>query len=138
MLGAVDHVGYLVRDLHAAVAEWTERFGLEVVRPVELPQYSILGQYLGGGSGSVELFTITDEQMLVERLGEQSIVLDHAAYEVADIDAVAATLHERGVRFCGPNRREEVREPIVLGGGVRHLWTVPHTSCGQSLQLLQR
>jgi catechol 2,3-dioxygenase-like lactoylglutathione lyase family enzyme len=137
MLGAVDHVGYLVRDLDAAVAEFSERFGLEVVRPVVLPQYSILGQYLGEGTGSVELFTITDEELLEERLGGQSIVLDHAAYEVPDIDAVMAAWAEQGVRFTGPDRREDVREPILLGG-VRHLWTVPETSCGQSMQLLQR
>ncbi len=138
MLGPLDHVGYLVRDLDAAVADWTQRFGLEVVRPVELPQYSIAGHYLGQGNGSVELFTITDQRLLEERLGGLSIVLDHAAYEVADLEAVATAMHERGVRFTGPDRREEVREPIVLGGGVLHLWTVPDTSCGQSLQLLQR
>jgi catechol 2,3-dioxygenase-like lactoylglutathione lyase family enzyme len=137
VLGALDHVGYLVRDLKAAVDEWTERFALEVVRPVELPQYSILGQYLGEGTGSVELFTITDARLLEERLGKHAILLDHAAYEVADINAVATALHERNVRFCGPDRRDEIREPLVLGG-VRHLWTVPHTSGGQSLQLLQR
>jgi catechol 2,3-dioxygenase-like lactoylglutathione lyase family enzyme len=137
MLGAADHVGYLVRDLDAAVAEFSERFGLEVVRPVVLPQFSILGQYLGQGSGSVELFTITDAALLAERLGGERIVLDHAGYEVADIDAVAAAWHARGVRFTGPDRREEMREPILLGG-VRHLWTVPETSCGQSIQLLQR
>ncbi len=137
MLSPVDHVGYLVRDLDAAVAEFSERFGLEVVRPVVLPQYSILGQYLGEGTGSVELFTITDAELLDARLGDQSIVLDHAAYEVADIDAVAAAWHERGIRFTGPDRREEVLQPIPLGG-VRHLWTVPQTSCGQSFQLLER
>ncbi len=137
MLGAVDHVGYLVRDLDAAVAEFSERFGLEVVRPVVLPQFSILGQYLGEGTGSVELFTITDEELLDERLAGQNILLDHAAYEVADINAVAGAWHERGVRFTGPDRRDDVREPILLGG-VRHLWTVPQTSCGQSFQLLER
>jgi catechol 2,3-dioxygenase-like lactoylglutathione lyase family enzyme len=137
MLGPVDHVGYLVRDLHAAVEEWVQRFGLEFVRPVELPQFSISGQYLGEGSGSVELFTITDAQLLDRRLGDASILLDHAGYEVPDIDALAAAWYDRGVRFSGPDRREEVREPIELGG-VRHLWTIPSTSCGQSLQLLQR
>jgi catechol 2,3-dioxygenase-like lactoylglutathione lyase family enzyme len=135
MLGPLNHVGYLVRDLDAAVAEWTERFGLEVVRPVELPQYSISGHYLGEGSGSVELFTLTDERLLSERLGDATIVLDHAAYEVADIDAIAVAMHASGVRFCGPDRREEVREPITIGA-MRHLWTVPYTSFGQSLQLL--
>jgi catechol 2,3-dioxygenase-like lactoylglutathione lyase family enzyme len=137
MLGAVDHVGYLVRDLDAAVAEFSERFGLEVVRPVELPQYSILGEYLGEGTGSVELFTITDDALLAQRLGAESILLDHAAYEVTDIDSVAAAWSAGGVRFSGPDRRQEVRDPILLGG-VRHLWTIPQTSCGQSVQLLQR
>lgn len=137
MLGAVDHVGYLVRDLDAAVEEFGERFGLAVVRPVVLPQFSILGQYLGQGSGSVELFTITDEKLLAQRLGDQPILLDHAAYEVSDIDAVAAAMRRTGVRFTGPDRRQEVAEPIELGG-IRHLWTYPETSCGQSLQLLQR
>jgi catechol 2,3-dioxygenase-like lactoylglutathione lyase family enzyme len=96
VLGAVDHVGYLVRDLDAAVEEFGERFGLAVVRPVVLPQFSILGQYLGQGSGSVELFTITDEQLLAQRLGDRPILLDHAAYEVSDIDAVAAAMHRTG------------------------------------------
>jgi catechol 2,3-dioxygenase-like lactoylglutathione lyase family enzyme len=137
VLGKIDHVGYLVRDLEGAVAEWVGRFGLEVVRPVVLPQFSIMGHYLGEGSGSVELFTLTDEALLSERLGDEQIVLDHAAFEVSNIDALARDWHERGVRFCGPDRRERVREPIPLGG-IRHLWTVPSTSGGQSLQLLQR
>jgi catechol 2,3-dioxygenase-like lactoylglutathione lyase family enzyme len=137
VLGAVDHVGYLVRDLDAAVKEFRERFSLEVVRPVELPQFSISGLYLGQGNGSIEVFTITDEQLLSKRLGGHSVLLDHAAYEVADIDAVAAAMYEEGVRFTGPDRREEVREPFLLGD-VRHLWTFPQTSCGQSLQLLER
>lgn len=137
MLGPVDHVGYLVSDLDSAVAEFKERFSLEAARPVHLPQYSIEGLYLGSGSGSVELFTITDRQLLASRLGGQRILLDHVGFEVADIDASAAGLSAAGVRFTGPDRRESLTEPVELGG-VRHLWTVPQTSCGQSLQLLQR
>jgi hypothetical protein len=56
---------------------------------------------------------------------------------VADIDAVAAAMGAAGVRFTTPDRRESLSEPVELGG-IRHLWTVPDTSCGQSLQLLQR
>jgi catechol 2,3-dioxygenase-like lactoylglutathione lyase family enzyme len=137
VLGRVDHVGYLVRDLDTAAAEFMERFALEMVRPVELPQYSISGLYLGEGSGSVEVFTLTDAELLAQRLHGESVLLDHAAYEVPDIDVLATAWHARGIRFSGPDRLEEVREPIQLGG-VRHLWTVPSTSCGQSLQLLQR
>ncbi len=136
-LGTLDHVGYLVADLDAAVAEFHERFALEIVRPVILPQFSILGHYLGSGAGNIELFTITDEELLADRLGGERILLDHVGFEVQDIVAKAAELSATGVRFSGPDRRQEVSEPIELGG-IRYLWTVPQTSCGQSLQLLQR
>jgi catechol 2,3-dioxygenase-like lactoylglutathione lyase family enzyme len=136
-LGTLDHVGYLVADLDAAVAEFQERFALQVVRPVILPQFSILGHYLGSGTGNIELFTITDAEMLADRLGGERILLDHVGFEVKDIVANAAELSTTGVRFSGPDRRQEVTQPIELGG-ILHLWTVPQTSCGQSLQLLQR
>jgi len=136
-LGKLDHVGYLVADLDAAVAEFQQRFDLQLVRPVILPQFSILGHYLGTGTGNIELFTITDEEVLADRLGAERILLDHVGFEVEDIVTKAAELAGAGVRFSGPDRREEVTEPIELGG-IRHLWTVPETSAGQSLQLLQR
>jgi len=137
VLGPLDHVGYLTSDLDGTVEEFRARFALDVVRPVDLPQYSILGLFLGSGSASVEIFTFTDAALLRERLGAERIVLDHAAHEVRDIDAAAAALGAAGVRFCGPDRRNEVTEPIQLGA-VRHLWTVPDSACGQSIQLLQR
>jgi hypothetical protein len=136
-LGTLDHVGYLVADLDAAVAEFQERFALQVLRPVILPQFSILGHYLGSGTGNIELFTITDAEMLADRLGGERILLDHVGFEVKDIVAKAAKLSATDVRFSGPDRRQEVTQPIELGG-ILHLWTVPQTSCGQSLQLLQR
>ena len=137
MLGALDHVGYLTADLDGAVAEFTDTFGLTVARTIDLPQFSIVGVFLGQGTGSVELFTITDPALLEQRLDGRRILLDHAAHEVDDIDVVAGVLARAGVRFSGPDRREEVTEPFELGG-LRHLWTLPETSCGQSIQILQR
>jgi len=137
VLGAVDHVGYLTDDLDAAIAELTGLFRMPVARPVELPQYSLTGVFLGEGSGSVEIFTFTEAGLLAQRLPHPGLVFDHAAHEVSDIDAVAAALAGAGVRFSGPDRREHVTEPILLGG-IRHLWTIPETCAGQSLQILQR
>ena len=137
MLGPVDHVGYLTDDLDGALAELTGLLGMPVARPVDLPQYSLTGVFLGEGTGSVEIFTFTDPVMLEQRLPHAGIVFDHAAHEVSDIDAVAAALSRAGVRFSGPDRRERVTEPIVLGG-IRHLWTIPETCAGQSLQIMQR
>ncbi len=137
MLGALDHVGYLAAGLDDAVEEFRATFSLPVARTIELPQFSITGVYLGAGTGSVEVFTITDPALLRRRLGGERILLDHVAHEVDDIDAVAAAFAKAGVRFSGPDRREEVSEPFDLGG-IRHLWTLPESACGQSIQILQR
>jgi catechol 2,3-dioxygenase-like lactoylglutathione lyase family enzyme len=137
VLGPVDHVGYLTDDLDGALAELTGLFGMPVARRVDLPQYSLTGVFLGEGTGSVEIFTFTDPVTLEQRLPHPGLVFDHAAHEMSDIDAVAAALSGAGVRFSGPDRRERVTEPIVLGG-IRHLWTIPETCAGQSLQIMQR
>lgn len=137
MLGAVDHVGYLARDLDAAVAELAELLGVPIARRFERPEFSVVGVYMGAGDGSVEVFSFTDPELQERRLGGSSLLLDHVAYAVADIDAVAGAMKAAGVRFSGPDLRGELEEAVDLGG-VRHLWTVPETCCGQSIQLMQR
>lgn len=137
MLGTIDHVGYLARDLEAGIAELSERLGIEQVKRFERPQLELIGAFLGPGNGSIELFSFTDPELQRARLGTADLTLDHVAYEVTDILSTEAQMRAAGVRFCGPDQREEFTEPIELGG-VLHLWTVRGTTCGQSIQLLQR
>ncbi|HEY4997086.1 MAG TPA: VOC family protein [Solirubrobacteraceae bacterium] len=137
MLGRLDHVGYLTADLEAAVEEFCALFELPVARHIERPQFALRGVYLGEGEGNIELFTFTEEELLERRLGASRLVLDHVAYEVPDIEASAALLRHGGARFAGPDLRAELHEPVDLGG-VRHLWTMPETTFGQTIQLFQR
>lgn len=137
MLGELDHVGYLAADLDTAVAQFQALFDLPTVRSFERPEFSLHGVYLGSGGGHVELFTFTDEELIERRLGAAQVRLDHVAYRVPDIDATFARLHGAGVRFCGPDMRGELHAPVELDG-VRHLWTLPETSVGQSIQLMHR
>jgi catechol 2,3-dioxygenase-like lactoylglutathione lyase family enzyme len=137
MLGSVDHIGYLVRDLDASLADVGTRLDLELVRRFERPQFDLIGAYIGADGGNIELFTFTDRELTEQRLGGEDLLLDHVAHEVADIERVAATLSARGVRFTGPDQRGELLAPVDLGG-VLHLWTQPHTCGGMSLQLMQR
>jgi hypothetical protein len=137
VLGPVDHAGYLFRDLSAGVALMQATFGLPVVRNFELPQFALEGTFLGEGTGSVEVFAFTDPALADSRLGDAQSVLDHVAYLVPDISSAAATLSSSGVSFSGPDLRREVTQPIDLGG-VHHLWTMPSTTGGLCLQLIQR
>lgn len=137
MLDTLDHVGYLARDLDAGVAELCARLGIEGVRRFERPQLGLLGAYIGAGSGSIEVFSFTDPDLGDEILGSHDMLLDHVAFEVSDITATEARMRGAGVLFCKPDQREELLAPIDLGG-ILHLWTRRESTCGQSIQLLQR
>jgi catechol 2,3-dioxygenase-like lactoylglutathione lyase family enzyme len=136
MLGPIDHVGYLASDCEHAVAELSGLMGLEITRRFDRPEYSLFGAYLGTGPGNVEVFSFSDDRLLSHRLGGDALRLDHVAYLVDDIREAAKAMRKRGVRFCGPDLRTEVTNPIELSG-VRHLWTVPALS-EVSLQLVER
>ena len=136
MFGPFDHVGYLVRDFDAALEQAQAVFGLPVARTAELTQWGITAAFLGEGSGTLEIFTIADPGVLDPRLDGAERRIDHVAFRVEDLDAVAAVLRAGGARFSGPDRRGEVAEPIELGGS-RHLWTLPETTAGLAVQLTE-
>ena len=136
MFGTLDHVGVLVRDLDAGVDAARESLGLEVARSADLEAFAIRARFLGEGSGSLEIFTFTDPEILEPRLAGLDRRLDHVAFRVEDIESLAATLRAAGVRFCGPDRREDALEPIPTGPA-RALWTRPETSGGLALQLIE-
>lgn len=112
----IDHVGYLVRDLDAAVERTAQRFGIEVTREVDRPQWSLFGYYLG----QFEIFTFTDRALLDARLGIDDERFDHIAWRVDDIEAAMARMP--GTRWSGPDLREPADEPFQLGD-TRHIWT---------------
>lgn len=137
MLGRIDHVGYLAEDLETAVEAMSGKLSLPIVKRFERPQFELVGVYLGEGHPGIEIFSFTDPELTRLRLGGgDAIKLDHVAYRVDDIEHVCAELRVQGVRFCGPDNRDELPGPVDLGG-VLHVWTVPETTCGQSLQLMQ-
>ena len=81
-----------------------------------LPQYGIDAAFLGEGSGTLEIFTFADPDVLDPRLDGAERRIDHVAFRVEDLDALAAELRAAGARFSGPDRRGEIAEPIELGG----------------------
>ncbi|MGD1049974.1 MAG: VOC family protein [Solirubrobacteraceae bacterium] len=136
MFGEFDHVGFLVRDLDAAVAEAQRAFSLPLVRTLELPQYGIAAAFLGPGRGTLEIFTIEDPELREPRLDGAQQRIDHMAFRVEELDGPAATLRAAGSRFSGPDRRGEVPGPLELGG-MRHIWTLPESTAGLALQLIE-
>jgi hypothetical protein len=62
--------------------------------------------------------------------------IDHVAVEVDDLEGEAERLRAEGVRFQGPRTPDEVQQPVEMRGR-RHLWTIPPTSGGFMLQMIQ-
>jgi hypothetical protein len=83
------------------------------------------------------VLTFTDRDLTASRLNGETCIVDHVAYLVGDIDAVSARLRAQGMRFGGPDLRQEVDVPFELGGA-RHLWSFPDNAAGHSIQLTQR
>ena len=137
MLGPVDHVGYLALDWEQAIENLGQVLGLSITRRFERPEFSLIGGYLGSEPGSVEVFSFSDQTLSSRRLGGATLRLDHVGFLVEDIEAVAIGMRRVGIRFAGPDLRQEVVQPIELSG-VRHLWTVPSSSLEQCIQLVER
>ena len=131
----IDHVGVLVADLQAAKAFAQSVLNLgEPTAEFRADEYGLSAAFYALGSARLELLQFDEPG---ERLpaGTQARV-DHIAVEVDDLDAEAARLREHGVRFQGPLKPDEVAEPVQMRGR-RHLWTVPATSGGFMLQLIE-
>lgn len=102
MLTRIDHVGLAVRDLDAAIAFYARTFDVHVVHEEVNEEQGVREAMLAvGDSGScIQLLAPLRPDSpigkFLERSGEG---IQQVAYTVDDIDAVAATLRERGVRL---------------------------------------
>ena len=102
MLTRIDHVGLAVRDLDAAVDFYRRTFDVRAVHEEVNEEQGVREAMLAvGDSGScIQLLAPlrTDSHIgkFLDRTGEGN---QQVAYTVEDVDAVAETLRERGVRL---------------------------------------
>ncbi|HEX6937738.1 MAG TPA: methylmalonyl-CoA epimerase [Actinomycetes bacterium] len=102
MLTRIDHVGLAVRDLDAAIAFYARTFDVHVVHEEVNEEQGVREAMLAvGDSGScIQLLAPLRPDSPIGRFLERSGEgIQQVAYTVDDIDAVAATLRERGVRL---------------------------------------
>ena len=102
MLSRIDHVGLAVRDLDAALEFYSRTFDLLVVHEEVNEEQGVREAMLEvGGSGTyIQLLAPLRPDspigQFLERSGEG---IQQVAYTVDDLDAVSATLRQRGVRL---------------------------------------
>jgi methylmalonyl-CoA/ethylmalonyl-CoA epimerase len=106
---AIDHVGVAVRDLDVAIAFYHDNYGMTLQHEeVNEPQGVREAMMTVGDSGScVQLLApLSPTSTIAKFLDKSGPGIQQVAYRVADVDAVSATLRERGLRllFDAPRR----------------------------------
>ncbi|HET9653884.1 MAG TPA: methylmalonyl-CoA epimerase [Kineosporiaceae bacterium] len=99
---AIDHVGVAVPDLDEAIAKYRDVFGMRLVHEETNEEQGVREAMMAvGDSGScVQLLApLTPESTIGKFLDRNGPGLQQVAYRVSDVEAVAATLRERGMRL---------------------------------------
>ncbi|MFY0409886.1 methylmalonyl-CoA epimerase [Solicola sp. PLA-1-18] len=102
LLQAIDHVGIAVADLDAAKEFYASVFGLQTVHEEVNEEQGVREAMLAVGDSDQRiqlLAPLTPESTIAKFLDRSGPGLQQLAYRVTDIEAVSATLRERGVRL---------------------------------------
>jgi methylmalonyl-CoA/ethylmalonyl-CoA epimerase len=98
----IDHVGIAVPDLDAAVAFYRDTFGVRSVHEETNEEQGVREAMLAVGDGSTRvqlLAPLSPESTIAKFIDRNGPGVQQVAYTVEDIDAVSATLRERGMRL---------------------------------------
>jgi methylmalonyl-CoA/ethylmalonyl-CoA epimerase len=98
----IDHVGIAVPDLDAAIAFYRETFGIVSVHEETNEEQGVREAMLAVGDGNTRiqlLAPLNDDSTIAKFIDRNGPGVQQVAYTVADIDAVSATLRQRGMRL---------------------------------------
>jgi methylmalonyl-CoA/ethylmalonyl-CoA epimerase len=99
---AIDHVGVAVPDLDAAIAFYSFTYGMRLAHQEVNEEQGVREAMMAvGDSGScIQLLApLNDESTIARFLDRSGPGIQQLAYRVTDLDAVSATLRERGLRL---------------------------------------
>jgi len=99
---AIDHVGIAVPDLDEAIAFYTGTYGMTVVHEETNEEQGVREAMVrvGDTDSCIQLLApLSPDTTIGKFLDRNGPGLQQLAYRVEDIDAVSATLRERGLRL---------------------------------------
>jgi len=99
---AIDHVGIAVADLDEAIAFYRDTFGIVSVHEEVNEEQGVREAMLAVGDGSTRiqlLAPLSPSSTIAKFLDRSGPGVQQVAYTVEDIEAVSATLRQRGMRL---------------------------------------
>jgi len=102
LFDAIDHVGIAVADLDEAVRYYADMFGMTVAHEEINEEQGVREAMLsvGDSGSSIQLLApLSDDSPIAKFIGRHGVGIQQLAYRVHDLDAVSATLRERGAEL---------------------------------------
>ncbi len=102
LFAKIDHVGIAVPDLDAAIAFYRDLYGVVSVHEEVNEEQGVREAMLEVGDGATRiqlLMPLRPDSAIGKFLDKNGPGMQQLAYTVADLDAVSATLRERGLRL---------------------------------------
>jgi methylmalonyl-CoA/ethylmalonyl-CoA epimerase len=99
---AIDHVGVAVRDLDEAIAFYENTYGMRLAHQEVNEEQGVREAMMavGDSDSRIQLLApLNEESTIAKFLDRSGPGIQQLAYRVADLDAVSATLRERGLRL---------------------------------------
>jgi methylmalonyl-CoA/ethylmalonyl-CoA epimerase len=113
---AIDHVGVAVADLDAAIEFYSSTYGMRLAHQEVNEEQGVREAMMAvGDSGScIQLLApLNDESTIAKFLDRSGPGIQQLAYRVTDLDAVSATLRERGLRLLYDEPRRGTAGSLV-------------------------
>lgn len=130
---AIDHVGIAVADFDEAVRFYAETFGMTVAHEEVNEEQGVREAMLsvGDSGSSIQLLApLSDDSPIARFLTKRGPGIQQLAYRVRDLDAVSATLRERGAVLL-------YDEPRRGTAGSRVNFLHPSSSGGVLIELVE-
>ena len=132
MLNKIEHVALAVEDLDAAVAHYSEVWGIEAEHRERVEDQGVEEAMLPLGDSYLQLLGATGPETTVGKfLARNGEGLHHIAYEVDDLEATLAELKGKGVRLIDEAPRRGGRGHMVA-------FVHPKSNHGLLVELIQR
>ncbi|TWD75279.1 methylmalonyl-CoA epimerase [Kribbella amoyensis] len=130
---AIDHVGIAVADFDEAVRFYAETFGMTVAHEEVNEEQGVREAMLsvGDSGSSIQLLApLSEDSPIAKFLDRNGPGVQQVAYRVRDLDAVSATLRDRGARLL-------YEEPKRGTAGSRVNFVHPKSAGGVLVELVQ-
>jgi len=99
---AIDHVGIAVADLDEAVEFYSSTYGMRLAHQEVNEEQGVREAMMavGDSGSSIQLLApLSDDSTIAKFLDRSGPGIQQLAYRVTDLDAVSATLRDRGLRL---------------------------------------